>query len=186
MRSDLLNTFEEIILLRIRCRYAATIDMKFITLNEIYFFFLQFFHPFHFLLSGEQALCEKVIRLSQSSLSPADRRMSSLSFKLSNDSFYKPARIEASRCSAFFCSLTQTTGWNLTLHEMQNIQGVVLGSWRDGGIYFAACESRWYHQITSSTQSIMGFLWHSHCDHGCKVLMITANKSVLYFPASRY
>lgn len=42
MLCDLLNTFEEIMLLRIRCRYAATIDTEFIILNEIYFFSLPF------------------------------------------------------------------------------------------------------------------------------------------------
>lgn len=98
MRSDLLNTFEEIMLLRIRCRYAATIDMEFIILNEIYFFLLQFLYPFHFFLSGEQALCEKVIWLSWSSHSPADRRMSSLPFKLGKDSFYKSTCTETSLC----------------------------------------------------------------------------------------
>lgn len=101
MRSDLLNTFEEIMLLRIRCRYAATIDMEFIILNEIYFFLLQFLYPFHFFLSGEQALCEKVIWLSWSSLSPTDSRMSPLSFKLSKDSFYKSTCPETFLCGVF-------------------------------------------------------------------------------------
>lgn len=59
MCSDLLNTFEEIMLLRIRCRYAASIDTEFIILNEIYFFLLQFLHPFHFFLSGEQSFVQK-------------------------------------------------------------------------------------------------------------------------------
>lgn len=55
MQRDLLNAFEEIVLLRIRCRSAATIDTGFIILNEIVFFPLQFLHPFHSVLSGEQS-----------------------------------------------------------------------------------------------------------------------------------
>lgn len=73
---------------------------------------LQFLHPFHFFLSGEQALCEKVIWLSRSSHSPADRRMSSLSFKPSNDSFYKPTCTETSECWRFVLKLRQVCKLN--------------------------------------------------------------------------
>ena len=149
MCSDLLNTFEEIMLLRIGCRYAATIDTEFIILNEIFFFLSQFRQPFHSLLSGERGFVWKKVRwLSRSALSPADRPMSSLSFKLGNGSFL-PASTHR-HISAWHFSLPLVF---ISTQEQSRVQHTInchsekLEWWR--------CVWKKNHRITSRNPNVM-------------------------------